>query len=322
MHPAILRQDFIYESAPFPECHASTLVETPSGIVASWFGGTHEKNPDVGIWVSRLVRDQWSKPVEVANGVESPAVRYPTWNPVLFLPKGGPLTLYYKVGPNPDNWWGMVMTSPDEGKTWGKPSRLPDNILGAIKNKPVQLADGTILSPSSDESQGWSVHFERSTDNGKTWTRIPVEDLSNEWGGIQPTILFHPDGRLQALCRSRGGKVTETWSSDQGLTWSRVAPTAIPHANSGIDAVTLQDGRHLLVYNHVQGKPLEFGPRSPLNVALSRDGKHWDRTLDLETEPGEYSYPAVIQAKDGKVHITYTWNRKKVRYVVLDVGKL
>ena len=321
MHPAILRQDFIYETASFPECHASTLVETPSGIVAAWFGGTHEKNPDVGIWVSRLVRGKWTKPVEVANGVESAAVRYPTWNPVLFLPKDGLLKLYYKVGPNPDKWWGMVMTSPD-AKTWTIPERLPDGILGAIKNKPVQLADGTILAPSSDESNGWRVHFERSTDNGRTWTRIPVEDLNKEWGGIQPTILLHPDGRLQALCRSRGGKVTETWSSDKGLTWSRVTPTTIPHANSGIDAVTLQDGRHLLVYNHVQGKPMEFGPRSPLNVALSRDGKQWDRTIDLETEPGEYSYPAVIQAKDGKVHITYTWKRKRIRYAVLDVGKM
>lgn len=322
MHPAIIRQDFIYESAPFPECHASTLVETPAGIVASWFGGTHEKNADVGIWVSRLVRDKWTDPVEVANGVESPAVRYPTWNPVLFLPKGGPLTLYYKVGPNPDAWWGMVMTSPDEGKTWNKPSRLPDGILGAIKNKPVQLADGTILAPSSDEEGGWRVHFERSTDNGKTWTRIPADDLSGEWGGIQPTILIHPDGRLQALCRTRGGRITETWSTDKGLTWSRVTQTTLPHANSGIDAVTLQDGRFLLVYNHVQGAAYEFGPRFPLNLGLSRDGKQWDRVVDLETEPGEYSYPAIIQAKDGKVHITYTWKRKRIRYVVVDVKKL
>jgi predicted neuraminidase len=258
----------------------------------------------------------------VANGIESPTVRYPTWNPVLFQPEGGPLTLYYKVGPNPDQWWGMVMASPDEGKTWGQSSRLPDGILGAIKNKPVQLPDGTILSPSSDESNGWSVHFERSTDNGETWARIPVADLSGEWGGIQPTILLHPDGRIQALCRTRGGRVTETWSSDKGLTWSRPEQTALPHANSGIDAVTLRDGRHLLVYNHVQGAAFEFGPRSPLNVALSSDGKQWERTVDLETEPGEFSYPAVIQGRDGMVHITYTWNRKRIQYVVLDPEKL
>lgn len=145
--PGLEKAEFIYESAPFPACHASTLVEVEGGLLAAWFGGTHERHPDVGIWTSRFENGKWSTPVEVANGVESDTVRYPTWNPVLFQPKDGPLMLFYKVGPSPSEWWGMVMSSEDQGRTWSKPERLPDGILGPIKNKPVQLADGTIISP-------------------------------------------------------------------------------------------------------------------------------------------------------------------------------
>ncbi|HMO37562.1 MAG TPA: exo-alpha-sialidase, partial [Gemmatales bacterium] len=91
---------------------------------------------------------------------------------------------------------------------------------------------------------------------------------------------------------------------------------------SGIDAVTLQDGRHLLVYNHVDKAGIATSARSPLNVAVSRDGITWQAGLVLENEKGEFSYPAVIQTKDGLVHITYTWNRKKIRHVVIDPQKL
>ncbi len=62
--------------------------------------------------------------------------------------------------------------------------------------------------------------------------------------------------------------------------------------------------------------------RSPLNVAVSRDGKAWEAALVLESEPGEYSYPAVIQSSDGRVHITYTWKRQRVKHVVVDPAGL
>jgi predicted neuraminidase len=84
--------------------------------------------------------------------------------------------------------------------------------------------------------------------------------------------------------------------------------------NSGIDAVTLKDGRHVIVYN-----PTKRG-RSPINVAISSDGKTWKDIVTLENEPGEeFSYPAVIQTSDGKVHISYTWKRKKMKHVILSL---
>lgn len=312
----VVKSEFIYEKAPFAQCHVSTIVATREGFVAAWFGGTAEMNKDVGIWVARHDGTAWTTPVEVANG-ESGGTRHPCWNPVLFQPKEGPLLLFYKVGPHPKTWWGMLRTSDDAGKTWSEAGKLPEGFLGPIKNKPVQLADGTLLCPTSTEHDGWRVHFERSSDGGKTWEKTgPVND-GKTFGAIQPSILRLPDGKLLALCRSRQQKIVQIESSDGGKTWGEMTATSLPNPNSGIDAVTLADGRHLLVYNHtVKG-------RSPLNVAVSADGRTWKAALVLEDKPGdEYSYPAVIQTADGQIHITYTWKRQRVKHVVLDPAKL
>ena len=306
--------EFIFESAPYPSVHASTIVERRGGgLVAAWFGGTAERNPDVGIWVARHEAGKWTTPVEVANGVQSPTLRHPTWNPVLFQPAQGPLLLFYKVGPSPSTWWGMMTSSADGGRTWAPPTRLPDGILGPIKNKPIQLANGDLLSGSSTEHAGWRIHFERSSDSGKTWTATPPLNDGKEMSAIQPSLLTYKDGRLQAVGRTRNGKIFEIWSSDGGKTWGDLGLLPLPNPSAGTDAVTLRDGRQLLVYNHT-----EKG-RSPLNVAVSTNGKEWTPLLVLEEEPGaEFSYPAVIQTSDGRVHITYTWKRQRIKHVVIE----
>ena len=104
---------------------------------------------------------QWSVPVEVANGIQPDGKRLPCWNPVLFQPTGGPLVLFYKVGPSPDTWWGLARTSTDEGRTWSAVIKLPDGILGPIRAKPIELSKGTMLAGSSTENDGWIVHMER-----------------------------------------------------------------------------------------------------------------------------------------------------------------
>ena len=309
--------EFVYETAPFPQCHASTIVETPTGLVAAWFGGTREKHPDVGIWVSRKITGTWTPPVEVANGVETPNLRHPCWNPVLFQVAEGPLLLFYKVGPSPRTWWGVLIKSSDGGQTWDKPQRLPDGILGPIKNKPFALDDGRLLCGSSTEHQGWQVHLEWTSDLGRTWSRTKPLNNGIDSQAIQPTILRHADQTLRILCRGRGsGRIMSASSSDAGRTWSPLSPSSLPNPNSGIDGVTLRDGRQLLVYNHTPRG------RSPLNVAVSKDGERWFAAHVLETDRGEYSYPAVIQSADSLVHITYTWRRKRVKHVVLDPSRL
>ena len=317
---AVVKSEFIYEKAPVPSCHASTIVQTKNGLVAAFFAGTDEGEPDVGIWTSRQepAGDKWSAPVEVVNGVSGDGKRYPCWNPVLFQAPGtdGPLLLFYKVGPTPRQWWGMLVTSADGGKTWSKPARLPDGILGPIKNKPVLLPDGRLLCGSSTEHDGWLIHMEWTTDLGKTWDKTPpLHDKKLEL--IQPTILTHGGNKLQTLCRSQQGSVAESWSSDAGKTWTPSKLVAgLPNPDAGIDAVTLRYGRHVLVYN-----PTKRG-RTPLSVAVSSDGKTWTPAATLETAPGEYSYPAVIQTDDGKVHVTYTWKRQRIKHAVLDLEKL
>jgi predicted neuraminidase len=308
----VIAAEFVFEKAPFASCHAATLAETPDGLVAAWFGGTREGDTDVGIWFSRRGADRWTPPVEAADGGQQDGTRYPCWNPVLFQAEAGPLLLFYKVGPRPSAWWGMLLTSSDGGRTWSKPVRLPEGIFGPIKNKPVRLADGALLCPSSTEDQGWRVHLERTPDLGRTWTRIGPLNDGKTFAAIQPSILFHPGDRLQIVCRSRQGKIVEAWSGDGGATWGPLQATALPNPNSGLDAVTLRDGRAILIYNHTTKG------RTPLNVALSDDGTTWKAGPVLESEPGEYSYPAVIQTADGRVHVAYTWKRQRIRHVVLD----
>jgi predicted neuraminidase len=275
----------------------------------------------VGIWLARRVNGAWTAPVEVANGAQADQTRFPCWNPVLFAMPNKELSLFYKVGPSPQRWWGMVKTSRAGGRTWSDARRVPDGLLGPIKNKPITLADGTIVAPSSTEStekpSAWRVHFERSTDEGRTWqATAPVATADgSRIDAIQPSILVHAGGRLQALGRSRSGRIFETWSSDGGRTWSGLALTELPNPSAGTDALTLRDGRHLLVYNHTSKG------RSPLNVAISRDGRAWEAASVLEREPGEYSYPAVIQTADGLVHIVYTWKRQRIKHVVIDPAR-
>jgi predicted neuraminidase len=324
--PGVVAAEFVFADPPFRQCHASTIEEGSRGLVCAWFAGSHESHPDVGIWLSRREGEGWTLPARVAAGEG-----HPCWNPVLFQVKAGPLLLFFKVGPDPVRWWGMLQTSDDGGITWSPPRRLPDGIVGPIKNKPIERPGGELLCPSSTEvlcpsstqDQGWRVHLEITNDLGASWQRVgPIND-GREFGAIQPSILTHPEGRLQLLCRSRQSYVTESWSEDGGRTWSKMAATALPNPNSGTDAVTLSDGRQLLVYNHtVKGGP-HPRRRERLNVAVSPDGRRWAAALTLENEPDrEFSYPAVIQASDGRVHVTYSWKRRRIRHVTLDPSAL
>ncbi|MEA3226104.1 MAG: sialidase family protein [Planctomycetota bacterium] len=327
--PGVVKAQFLYEQASFPSCHASTIAETKDYFVTAFFGGTDEGNKDVGIWICTLRKGSknWSAPVEVADGVQFSRIpggglkRHPCWNPVLYQADDGLLLLFYKVGPTPASWWGMLTTSDDQGKTWTQPRRLPEDIIGPVRGKPIKLDDGSLLCGSSTEDKGWRVHMEITPDLGRAWSRTEAINDGKEFPVIQPTILTHQNGRIQILCRSRG-ILRQSWSDDAGKTWSALAPSVLPNPSAGIDAVTLTDGRQLLVYNHSTRN------RAQLNVAISTDGKNWKAALKLEDETSVRgkkaygAYPAAIQASDGFVHITYTWRRELINYVVIDPSKL
>ena len=322
--------EFIFMEAPFASSHASTVVELPNGdLLSAWFGGTAEGNPDVAIWGSRRSGGKWSAPVELAREPDIAC-----YNPVFFYTNDHRLWLYYKFGPHPDNWTAARKWSADDGRTWSAAEHLPAGLYGPIRAKPLVLAGGTVVSGTSVESyRSWAAWIERSTDNGKTWTKAgpiavaghsgpgvdgeapPVVPGSGEWsrteGIIQPSIVSLGGNHLRLYARStaRTGRICIADSFDRGVTWTQARPIDLPNPNSGIDAVALRDGRVVLVYNNSDRH------RTPLNLAVSTDGEHFRMFQTLEDEPGEYSYPAMIQGRNGDLHITYTWKRKRIRYV-------
>lgn len=305
---------FIFEKAPFPSCHASTVVEVDGGrLLAAWFGGRAEGAADVKVWLARFDGKAWSPPEMVAE-----EEGYPCWNPVLFRGRSKTVFLFYKAGPSPMTWTGYVKRSRDGGRTWGAAEQFPAGLLGPIKNKPIQRGDA-VLAPTSVEShRAWCSWVERSADDGRTWQRFgPIAVPGHPFGVIQPTLL--DAGRtILALCRARGiGSVCQAESSDGGETWSAAKPIDLPNPNSGIDAVRAANGAFYLVYNHTKRG------RTPLNIARSTDaGKTWRMVATLEEQPGEFSYPAIIQASDGRLHVTYTWNRRHIKHVILEPEKL
>ena len=317
-----ISEEMVFNKPPFQECHASTILEiNQNEMLVAAFGGTKEGEKDVSIWLTRKKKSVWQTPIIVDTGKSNYKTEYPCWNPVLFKSISGKITLFYKLGPSPREWWGMEKNSIDNGLTWTKAKELPKNILGPIKNKPFQLFDGTILSPSSTETRtygelSWKIHVEKSSDDGISWKKIPIDPFT-KYDVIQPSILNLGNGKLKLLCRSRNNFIMESFSNNNGESWSKISKTKLPNPNSGTDAVTLSNGLHLLVYN-----PLKNGKndRSKLSIAISIDGNTWEDIYSLEDNlKGEYSYPAIIESNDNRIHVSYTYDRKNIKYSVFEV---
>ncbi|HWF46424.1 MAG TPA: sialidase family protein [Bryobacteraceae bacterium] len=309
---------FIFDNAPFASCHASTVLELRNGdLLAAWFGGSAEGHPDVAIWSSRFSQGRWSPPTVLAREPDIAA-----YNPVLFYTHDGRLWLYYKFGPHPDDWAAARRWSVDDGEAWSPTEHLAAGLYGPIRAKPLILYDGTVVSGTSVEAYGtWACWIERSVDNGRTFRRIgPITApawpeaaaAGKRYGIIQPSVVSLGGTHLRLYARSTPqiAKICIADSFDNGLTWTPARTIDVPNPNAGLDAVSLKDGRVVLVYNNTAAG------RSPLNLAVSRDGDHFKMFYTLESEAGaEFSYPAMIQARNGDLLITYTWKRRKIRFV-------
>ncbi|MCS6878098.1 MAG: sialidase family protein [Geminicoccaceae bacterium] len=317
----ILESRFLCEDPPWRDAHAASIAWTPDGLVAAWFAGSREGRPDVAIWLARFENGRWSEPVRGFSGRDGAGRPQPCWNPVLFRSATGRLLLFYKVGPRPRRWWGMLSVSRDEGRGWSRPRRLPDGIFGPVKNKPLELSPGVLLCGSSSEFFGWRCQIERTDDLGESWRRPivlnhPFKRFPGGFAANQATLLDLGGGRLRALCRTKQGFIAECRSADGGWTWSRMRPTAIPHPNSAFDVERLADGRILLVHH-----PGTEG-RSALLASISEDGERFAPALVLEDEPGqEFSYPFLLRTPDGLVHLVYSWKRRTIRHLVLEPGR-
>lgn len=315
-----IKKEFIFgfENAPSPSCHASTVVRLGDGtLVAAWFGGTRESDSDVRIYCSRREKGKgWSVPIRI-TGVEGVA----HWNPVLYVNDDGNIRLYFKVGANIDPWQTYTALSVDGGKSFSVPTELVPGDFGGrgpVKNKPVKLDDGSLLCPASLEDDvswtAWIDRFEAGSDlpSSPAKPMIKIPQPEGAWL-IQPTIWQDKESNVHCLMRSKQEKIYRSDSSDRGLSWCEAYPIGVPNNCSGLDLTALPDGKIVLVCN-----PVRRG-RTPLSVLVSEDnGNTFTVLCDLETEPGEYSYPAVIYA-GGELHITYTHRRERIVYCNIPV---
>ena len=318
--PEIIDEALIRPGAQ--SCHASTIVETKKeALVVAYFAGTYERNPDCNIYVNIKEKGKdWGPAILAADGGGTAC-----WNPVLTEMPDGELWLFYKVGKAVKDWTGWLTKSHNGGRSWSKPEQLPDGFLGPIKNKPLLLGDKLICG-SSTESHGWRFHVEILDLKTNEWRYVgPVESTiatktddnqPHPIDCIQPSLLQLGDGRLMVLMRTHNARLAQSFSSDGGETWTPVTLSSVENNQSGTDAVTLRDGSHALIYNNFETLPnTKKGPRTPLSLAKSDDGTTWHHWLTLEdSASGEFSYPAIIQGRDGSLHCVYTWRRQRIAY--------
>jgi len=312
------QERFLYEALPGrPSCHAGSIVELDSGeFFAAFYAGTREGAKDVAVLTARLRSelDAWS---EVGVVVDTPGKS--EGNPVLHVDSYGHVWLFYVTQQEPG--WDYVllyaMKSEDEGRTWEAPIQLSEQQGWMVRNKPIRLAGGRTVLPCYDEVK-WRGFCLVSDDECATWRQsgwiegpVPV---------IQPTLLERPDGSILALLRSGAPEdrpahrvLWRSVSMDGGLTWSPCEATELPNPDSGADMVGLDNGHAVLLYNDTKSG------RSPLTAALSIDGgETWPVKRNLEDEPGEFSYPAIIQHLDGNLNGLYTWRRTHMKHVIFD----
>ncbi len=314
-----VNESFVFNKKVTINSHAATVVETkPNNLLAAWFGGMHEGANDVGIYAASYNANRWSTPVCLIKPLIREQDTLPCWNPVLFKSQSNTLYLFYKIGKNPREWFGAMLTSKDGGATWSQPQYLPEGILGPIKNKPVEIKQGVLLCGSSTESaknNEWRVHVEQYIENTGKWHKTPIENKKN-FDIIQPTFLVHSDSIIQMLCRSKHNKLVSSWSNDYGNSWKHTDTIDVVNSNSGIDALSLGKKTFLLVNNPLPQGSNWYNGRNILDVEYSNDGLNWERILTLENkQEGQFSYPAIIQTEDKKIHVLYTYNREYIKHV-------
>ena len=318
-----------FASAMLPQAaasaHAATLTLLPDGrLAAAWFAGSREGAADVTIWLSRLDRQGWSKPQAIANR-ESTAGALLTnvrklGNPVLHT-DGQRVHLWF-VSVALGGWAGSSlnhMVSEDGGDTWSKPAKLVTspflNISTLVRTPPLPLADGGVGLPAYHEFIAKHGEWLRLDAAGQV---LDKTRMAHPVRALQPAVAALDERRALALLRDAGpgpGRVRVATTRDAGLTWETGGEQGddlpLPNPNASVALLRLASGRLLLAGNGEDG-------RTHLHLWVSADeGRHWQRARTVESAPdggAEFSYPALVLGRDGRIHLAYTWRRQGIKH--------
>jgi predicted neuraminidase len=301
--------------------HCSTLAVLPDGsLLAAWFSAAFETSRDQVILAARKSRHgEWSSPWTIASAPD-----YAVGQPVVLPRPNGELWLFFVVIADPepppvepdfdmlppstawDSAQPYLQRSYDWGVSWDPPEHVLDYPGLMFRSRPLVLP-GRIVVPVYDERTWYSMML-ISDDDGRSWWL--TEPIVSSPGNIHACLAPLSDGRLLAYMRTggKGGHIWRSESTDQGASWTRPRPTALPNPNSGIDLLRLQSGRLLLAFNN------NSTARTPLCVALAEKGEMWQWQQTFEDEEAEFSYPTLLQTDDGLIHLVYTYRREHIHY--------
>jgi hypothetical protein len=289
-------------------------------ILVGYYSGSGEARPDAA-WV--LARkgsgEEAFGPLTVVADTEGE----PEGNGILYQNPAGTLFCIYgtmhgvldgKAGPGV-RWRTCDLRqkhSDDRGVSWSGVVRIDEKWGNVPRCKPLTLRSGEVIfgvEYDDGNSRVW-----RSGDNGASWEMGGrIEGEKNQ----HPALIERSDGSILALLRPCGGqgRLLQSVSEDGGRTWEPATTTELTSPFAALDAVRLNDGRFIVVYN---SNP---EARNPLTVAVSEDeGRTWPIKRDLVTGEGRFHYPAVIQDREGNIQITFTNNRIRIDHVVMEAG--
>lgn len=314
--------------------HSSAICALPSGdLMAVWYGGSREGAADVALFTARLPAGggTWTPPITAMDRAmaadELDRMIKKVGNAVVFPDRAGSLWMVY-VSVSLGGWSGSalnVKTSQDEGRTWGESRRLTlnpfFNLSSLVRNKPIYASDGRIGLPVYHEmALKYPQMLWLTPGPNGTVLDYRMRNLSSEIGLIQPALVPLDDDRVLMMLRDQrvGRSLHTAFSDDNGWTWSEAEPSGLPNPDAAVDALRLRDGRILLVYNHADDK------RENLRLAISADqGRTWRTSAILEEAADqEFSYPNLVEDQRGRIHLTYTWQRERIKHVTFNLAWL
>ncbi|RLJ65281.1 sialidase family protein [Sulfurisoma sediminicola] len=306
---------------PQPSAHAATLAELPDGrIAAAWFAGSAEGARDVAIFLATFDGRQWSetRPIVTRAQAQRDTARLvrKLGNPVLASDDRGRLHLWF-VSVGYGGWAGSAINhvaSTDGGRNWSEASRLITspfwNLSTLVRTPPMPLADGGWGLPAYHEFAAKRAEWLRLDAQGRVLDKARLPGAART---LQPAVAALDGGRAVAMMRDAGpaNRIPLATTQDAGATWQAARATALANPNASVALLHLADGRLLLAWNP------QTANRDKLALSLSRDaGATWSAPKIVEDSPGgEFSYPALLQGRDGTIHLAYTWQRKTIKHL-------